>query len=756
MVVLLNQYLGTNGLGNINPNLYRLAQSTTGVFHDITSGGNFTPCVPGSSVNCPTGQTSYGWSAGPGWDPVTGLGSIDVYNLLAKWSTGEVSTTTVVTANPASLTLSGQTQLTAMVTASGNVTPTGSISFTLGGTALGSATLAGTGSKATATLTVSGGQLTAGSDNITATYGGDGNVNGSSGSVTLTVSVPASNSAVIPSISPNPVYQQQPDSDGDSWFYTIRLTEVAGVATTLTGFSIDGTDYSTSIIDFFGTATIPANGTLATELETGGLNVPLTRAYVFSGKDASGRTWTQTINVPFYGLQTSASMVLTSVPATVSQNPGASADCQWFQNLVLQEQSGHAVQITKVLAGGYDLSSSILTYFPSATLPSLGYLVGSICWSGVNTPTNYSYEIDGVDDGGNQVFITASVPFQGPVKNPGTLSATPATANLSIANASQSTSATVTMSIPSGQQWTVTVFPANQSTNWLTVYPLSGTGPASVNISASGVAGALTNGLYQATLAFQSPNTLPQAILVPVNFVVGKPQISSIANGASLTNTGLSPGLIFTLFGSGLGPLIGQTEQLGSNGNLVSNLSGIQVLVNGTAAPLLYVGQGQINAVAPYEIAGRSSATIQVLNNGIQSATTSASVMATAPEIFSLGNGQGAILNQDGTVNGPSNPAARGSVISIYGTGEGQTNPPGVDGAIANESLAGLPRPVAPFSITIGGQAAQYTYAGTAPQSFAGFFQVNAVIPTNVGSGNAPVVLKVGSASSTPLNVAVQ
>jgi uncharacterized protein (TIGR03437 family) len=240
-----------------------------------------------------------------------------------------------------------------------------------------------------------------------------------------------------------------------------------------------------------------------------------------------------------------------------------------------------------------------------------------------------------------------------------------------------------------------------------------------------------------------------------VNLVVGTPQIQSVANGASLTNTGLSPGLIFTLFGNGLGPDTGQTLQLDGNGNVASNLSGIQVMVNGTAAPLLYVGQSQINAVAPYEIAGSSSATIQVLNNGIQSSTTNTSVVAAAPAIFSLGNGQGAILNQDGTVNGPSNPAAKGSVVSIYGTGEGQTNPPGVDGAIANESLAGLPRPAAPFSLTIGGQTTQYTYAGTAPQSFAGFFQVNAVIP-NVASGAQPVVLKVGNATSQPLNVAIQ
>jgi uncharacterized protein (TIGR03437 family) len=134
----------------------------------------------------------------------------------------------------------------------------------------------------------------------------------------------------------------------------------------------------------------------------------------------------------------------------------------------------------------------------------------------------------------------------------------------------------------------------------------------------------------------------------------------------------------------------------------------------------------------------------------------SAQVVATAPAIFSLGNNQGAILNQDGSVNGPSNPAAPGSYIQIYGTGEGQTNPPGVDGQIATETVDYLPRPVAPVSITIGGVAATPSYAGTAPQSFAGFFQVNVQIPNNVGAGNQPVILKVGNASSPAQNVAVK
>jgi uncharacterized protein (TIGR03437 family) len=239
----------------------------------------------------------------------------------------------------------------------------------------------------------------------------------------------------------------------------------------------------------------------------------------------------------------------------------------------------------------------------------------------------------------------------------------------------------------------------------------------------------------------------------------GTPQIGGVLNGASLTDTGLSPGLIFSVFGSNLGPatpLFGEVDP--STNALYSNADYVAVFVNGTPAPLLYVGPNQINAVAPYELAGSvgQSVVVQVNDNGATSNAFNVNVVATAPAIFSLGNSQGAILNQDGSVNGPNNPAARGSIISIYATGEGQLNPSGVDGQIADESLANLPRPAANFSLTIGGKSATYTYAGTAPQSFEGFFQVDAVIPASVGSGKQPVILKIGGASSPPLNVAVQ
>ncbi|HEX5230029.1 MAG TPA: protease pro-enzyme activation domain-containing protein [Bryobacteraceae bacterium] len=239
----------------------------------------------------------------------------------------------------------------------------------------------------------------------------------------------------------------------------------------------------------------------------------------------------------------------------------------------------------------------------------------------------------------------------------------------------------------------------------------------------------------------------------------GPPKIGAVVNGASLTNTGISPGQIFTIFGSALGPANGETLLLDDAGNVGTLLTGISVGVGGNYAPLLYVGPGQINAVAPYELVnslGRK-VSVQVFDGVSQKSNEfSVQVVPTAPAIFSLGNHQGAILNQNGSVNGAHNPAAAGTYIQIYGTGEGQTSPPGVDGQIADEAAAFIPRPTAKVSVTIGGVNANVAYAGTAPQSFAGFFQVNAQIPPGTKPGNQPVVLIVGGVKSPPLNVAVK
>ena len=83
VVAILNQKAGRQG--NINPALYALSAANVGVFHDITSGSNIVPCDP-ATIDCPTsGTAQYGFSAGPGYDQVTGLGSIDAAKLVNNW-----------------------------------------------------------------------------------------------------------------------------------------------------------------------------------------------------------------------------------------------------------------------------------------------------------------------------------------------------------------------------------------------------------------------------------------------------------------------------------------------------------------------------------------------------------------------------------------------------------------------------------------------------------------------------------------------
>jgi uncharacterized protein (TIGR03437 family) len=231
-----------------------------------------------------------------------------------------------------------------------------------------------------------------------------------------------------------------------------------------------------------------------------------------------------------------------------------------------------------------------------------------------------------------------------------------------------------------------------------------------------------------------------------------QPAISHIFNAASYVDTGLSPGLIFSVSGSALGPAVGKTEAIDATGKIATSLAGVQLLVNNTPAPILYASATQINAIAPYEIANLvgQRVTVQVVNGGVAGPSIGDLAVSTAPAMFNLGNNQAAVINQDGSVNGPNNPAARGTYVSIYATGEGQTNPGGIDGFVATT----LSKPIAAVSVSIGQIDAQVLYAGTA--SFDGFFQVNAVIPQSLTPGSVPITLTVGAASSPTLNIYVK
>jgi len=150
----------------------------------------------------------------------------------------------------------------------------------------------------------------------------------------------------------------------------------------------------------------------------------------------------------------------------------------------------------------------------------------------------------------------------------------------------------------------------------------------------------------------------------------------------------------------------------------------------------------------PYAVAGQAAIQIMVEVQGQSSAPVSIPVAESSPALFtadSSGQGKAAIVNLDGSLNSVNNPAQRGSVISIFVTGEGQTNPPSVDGKLA---ASPLPAPVLPVQLLIGNVAAEIQYVGGAPGEVAGVLQVNVRVPVAIPAGQQPVVLQVGQASS--------
>ena len=250
-------------------------------------------------------------------------------------------------------------------------------------------------------------------------------------------------------------------------------------------------------------------------------------------------------------------------------------------------------------------------------------------------------------------------------------------------------------------------------------------------------------------------------VLTPVPLVGTKPLVvsSGIVDGASTLPGAVTPGKIVVLYGDRIGPETLATAQLGGDGRVATSLGGTQVLFDGVAAPLLYSSAGQVAAVVPYEVDGKIGTQVQLKNGASATDAVALPVAPAAPSIFSVdlsGSGPAAVLNQDGlTVNSAKSPAAKGSVIAIFATGEGQTQPGGVDGAIASGS--GLAKPRLPVQVWIDGRAAEVQYAGAAPGQVAGLMQVNVRIPADASSGSVPILIQVGNAQSQAgMTVAVQ
>jgi uncharacterized protein (TIGR03437 family) len=335
---------------------------------------------------------------------------------------------------------------------------------------------------------------------------------------------------------------------------------------------------------------------------------------------------------------------------------------------------------------------------------------------------------------------------------PQTISVTPATLNFTYnIGATAPTAQTVSLSSSGGNAaFTATV---SQNTSWLSVSPASGSTPTQLTVNANPTG--LGAGNYTGTIAITSPSSASTpAASITVNLTVTavpKPAFTSVANAASYVAGAVAPGENIVIFGSGLGPA---TLAMGHLTNNVydTTVANTRVLFDNVPAPIIYTSAGQTSVMVPYGVAGRPTTNIVVEYQGVQSNPLPYSVTNSAPGIYTAnasGSGQGAILNQDYSVNSAANRAAVNSVVAVYMTGEGTTQPASPDGAIAPVNGTGLNKPVLPVTATVNGVPATIEYYGSAPGIVYGVMQVNVRIPAGTPSGpNVPIVIRVGTNST--------
>jgi uncharacterized protein (TIGR03437 family) len=238
----------------------------------------------------------------------------------------------------------------------------------------------------------------------------------------------------------------------------------------------------------------------------------------------------------------------------------------------------------------------------------------------------------------------------------------------------------------------------------------------------------------------------------------GRSLDTGLLSAGSLLPGAVAPGEIITIMGRNIGPSPGVLGLINGSEWVGDLVGGTRVLFDGEPAPVLFSKTDQVNAVVPFGIASRSVTQIQIKYRDVLTNGLAILVVPAIPALFTLdlgGKGQGAILNADGSVNSFLNPAELGSIITLYATGTGQTNPAGIDGKITAQDVSNTSLPV---TVLIGGSTANVLYSGTAPGLVAGTTQINVRIPTDVLSGNAvPILCSVGNATSqTGVTVAVR
>jgi uncharacterized protein (TIGR03437 family) len=304
----------------------------------------------------------------------------------------------------------------------------------------------------------------------------------------------------------------------------------------------------------------------------------------------------------------------------------------------------------------------------------------------------------------------------------------------------------------------VTAAAANSGT-WLTAASVNG--GVTITANPSG----LTPDTYSGTVTIAS-NADNGSVAIPVQLsvVAQAPPMAfaggAVNNGTFASGEPLAQGDIAAVFGN---QFTYDDAQGATSLPLLTNINGVQVLVNGKAAPLFYVGPGQINFEVPID-AATGNGTVQIVRNGTVGNLISVDINARVPRFIVYGGGYGIVTEPNGaTLTGtPSTqPVKAGDVIVIYAIGLGPTSP---------SVPSGTASPVSPLAVVPGSTKVCFgietpfyqapcttaSFTGLTPD-FVALYQITATIPPGLKSGNnTMLLLLVDNVESTPVAITVQ
>jgi uncharacterized protein (TIGR03437 family) len=305
---------------------------------------------------------------------------------------------------------------------------------------------------------------------------------------------------------------------------------------------------------------------------------------------------------------------------------------------------------------------------------------------------------------------------------------------------------------------------------WISTDAVLAVIPKASLLSATGLGVSVTN----APQAASTPDVNSTFTVTPLGPLIQAVGASvGVVNAASFKIDAptplVAPGEILSVFGSGLGPAL--LLQAAPAANVFPTSVGTPAAklefgtVSGTppacgtwaAAPIIFAQANQINAVAPFALTSASSQCLRVTYNSISSAPVLFNRVTANPGLFTIdssGRGQAAAFNYDAvkgyTLNSASNPAPKDSIVVLYGTGGGVTNPmPTAEGQVVPITGA-APVVVGVPTLTIGGEGASVLSITAVPGSIAGLMQLNVTVPSTVKTAkDAAVVLSIGGQTSS-------